>query len=167
MLPQWNVILIYFLTVLTILLYVWHIYLVVLLSSFILHFEETFTSAGGAGESLEALGMLGGGGGGGGGLSLRGALMGGMLDLPADDDDAMMELAIALSLHEEQGQAPADLGNLHPGLQGLVGGLPGLHRLQGLSGQVLHSLQVLAAGGMPGNNAQANAQEVQQVRLPC
>lgn len=108
--------------------------------------------------------MLGGGGG-GGGLSLRGALMGGMLDLPADDDDAMMELAIALSLHEEQGQAPADLGNLHPGLQGLVGGLPGLHRLQGLSGQVLHSLQVLAAGGMPGGNAQANAQEVQQVRL--
>lgn len=92
--------------------------------------------------------------------------MGGMLELPADDDDAMMELAIALSLHEEQGQAPAELGNLHPGLQGLVGGLPGLHRLQGLSGQVLHSLQVLAAGGMPGSNAQANAQEEQQVRTP-
>ena len=119
---------------------------------------------GGGGEGLEALGMLGGGSG-AGGLSLRGALMGGMLDLPADDDDAMMELAIALSLHEEQGQAPADLGNLHPGLQGLVGGLPGLHRLQGLSGQVLHSLQVLASGGMPGGNAQANPQEVQQVRF--
>ena len=46
-----------------------------------------------------------------------------------------------------------------------MGGLPGLHRLQGLSGQVLHSLQVLAGGGMPGGNAQANPQEVQQVRL--
>lgn len=89
--------------------------------------------------------------------------MSSMLDLPADDDDAMVELAIALSLHEDQGQAPADLGNLPPGLQGLVGGLPGLHRLQGLSGQVLHSLQVLAAGGMPGSGAQANAQEGQQV----
>lgn len=67
-------------------------------------------AGGGGGEGLEALGVLGGGGGGGGGggLSLRGPLMGGMggmLDLPADDDDAMMELAIALSLHEEQGQA--------------------------------------------------------------
>lgn len=122
---------------------------------------DPIAEAGGGGDGLDALGVLGGGSG-GGGLALRGALMGGMLDLPADDDDAMMELAIALSLHEEQGQAPADLGNLHPGLQGLVGGLPGLHRLQGLSGQVLHSLQVLAAGGMPGGNAQANAQEVQQ-----
>ena len=73
------------------------------------------------------------------GGDLGGGLMGGIMDLHGDDDDAMVELAIALSLHdgEEQGSGQ-DLGPLHPGLEGLVGGLPGLHQLQGLSGQVLH-----------------------------
>ncbi|XP_076048949.1 E3 ubiquitin-protein ligase-like protein poe isoform X2 [Oratosquilla oratoria] len=105
------------------------------------------------GEGLDALGVLGGGGIGG---ALGGALMGGMLGLPADDDDAMVELAIALSLHDDQAQAP-DLAPLH----GLVG-FQGLQRLQGLSGPMLHSLQVLAASGLTGAGAANNAQPSQQ-----
>lgn len=117
-------------------------------------------------EELRALGARVAGNEGAGQIvsgDLGGALMGGIMDLHNDDDDAMVELAIALSLHEEgeQGAAP-DLGPLHPSLEGLVGGLPGLHQLQGLSGQVLHSL--LAAGGLQGSANQGNEQQGSRVR---
>ena len=80
---------------------------------------------------------------------LRGGLMSAMLELPADDDDAMVEIAILLSLHDgpngrPQGTAPAPPGPQDP-RDPIRGALVG--RLQGLSWQVLHSVQVLAQGG--------------------
>ena len=77
------------------------------------------------------------------------AVLGGgnpVLELPGEiDDEAMVELAIALSL-QEQGEGGADMENLHQGLQGLQQGLqqlahlsPALHgfpALQGLAGML-------------------------------
>jgi E3 ubiquitin-protein ligase UBR4 len=69
-----------------------------------------------------------------------------VLELPGEiDDEAMVELAIALSL-QEQGDGGADIENLHQGLQGLHQGLQqlahlspalqGFPALQGLAGML-------------------------------
>lgn len=69
-------------------------------------------SLGGIAGNFDALipGALGG---------VGGANAGPVLELPGEiDDEAMVELAIALSL-QEQGEGGADIENLHQGLQGL------------------------------------------------
>lgn len=70
-----------------------------------------------------------------------------ILDVPPDtDDEAMMELAIALSLQDEGGSA--DLQVLRQGFQQNISNLQGLENLQNLSGPALQSLQTLAAQGL-------------------
>ncbi|XP_011314104.1 protein purity of essence isoform X2 [Fopius arisanus] len=73
-----------------------------------------------------------------------------LLDLPEADDEAMMGLAIALSLQDQEGGGP-DLQALQQGLVNFQG-IPGL---ENLSGPALQSLQTLAAaqglGGLQGN----------------
>ena len=75
------------------------------------------------------------------------------LELPAEiDDEAMVELAIALSLQE--GEGGADIENLHQGLQGLHQGLQqlanlgpalqGFPALQGLAGMLGGAVGALA-----------------------
>lgn len=66
-----------------------------------------------------------------------------LLDMPqAEDDEAMVELAIALSLQDHDGGVPMQA--FQGFQQGLVN-LQGLEGLQNLSGQALQSLQALAA----------------------
>ncbi|XP_020299583.1 E3 ubiquitin-protein ligase UBR4 isoform X2 [Pseudomyrmex gracilis] len=71
-----------------------------------------------------------------------------LLDVPTDaDDEAMVELAIALSLQDHEGGA--DLQALRQGFQ--QAGFPnlqGIQSLQNLSGSALQSLQNLAAQGL-------------------
>lgn len=63
-----------------------------------------------------------------------------LLDVPPDaDDEAMVELAIALSLQDHEGSA--DLQALRQGFPSLQG----IQSLQNLSGSALQSLQNLAA----------------------
>ncbi|XP_043220427.1 E3 ubiquitin-protein ligase UBR4-like isoform X2 [Amphibalanus amphitrite] len=69
-----------------------------------------------------------------------------LLDLPPDaDDETMVELAIALSLQDQDG-TPAALQNLRQQLQGLVG----LDALQNLGGQPLQNLLGAAGGAEAG-----------------
>ncbi|CAB0040844.1 unnamed protein product, partial [Trichogramma brassicae] len=63
-----------------------------------------------------------------------------LLDMPqAEDDEAMVELAIALSLQEHEDGPGANVGAPLPAL------IPGLEGLQNFGGQALQSLQALAA----------------------
>lgn len=65
-----------------------------------------------------------------------------LLDIPpADDDEAMVEIAIALSLQDHEAGG-VGLQSLQQGFQ------QGLSNLQNLSGQALQSLQALAAQGL-------------------
>lgn len=65
-----------------------------------------------------------------------------LLDIPpADDDEAMVEFAIALSLQDHEA-AGVGLQALQQGFQ------QGLSNLQNLSGQALQSLQAFAAQGL-------------------
>ncbi|KAJ8682718.1 hypothetical protein QAD02_018510 [Eretmocerus hayati] len=73
-----------------------------------------------------------------------------------EDDDAMVELAIALSLQDHEGGAPMQA--LQGFQQGLAN-LQGLEGLQNLSGQALQSLQALAAQGLGQVQAAGHAQE--------
>lgn len=67
-----------------------------------------------------------------------------LLDIPqAEDDEAMVELAIALSLQDHEGGA-AQMQVLPQGL----GNFQTLEGLQNLSGQALQSLQALAVQGL-------------------
>lgn len=76
-----------------------------------------------------------------------------LLDMPqAEDDEAMVELAIALSLQDHEGGAPIQA--LQQGLQQSLANLQGLEAH--LSGQALQSLQALAAQGL--GQAQGAAQ---------
>ena len=71
-----------------------------------------------------------------------------LLDIPPDaDDEAMVELAIALSLQDHEGGA-ADLQALRQGFQQGFPNLQGIQSLQNLSGSTLQSLQNLAAQGL-------------------
>jgi len=70
-----------------------------------------------------------------------------LLDVPPDaDDEAMVELAIALSLQDHEGGA--DLQALRQGFQQGFPNLQGIQSLQNLSGSALQSLQSLAAQGL-------------------
>ncbi|XP_014478762.1 PREDICTED: protein purity of essence isoform X5 [Dinoponera quadriceps] len=70
-----------------------------------------------------------------------------LLDVPPDaDDEAMVELAIALSLQDHEGGA--DLQALRQGFQQGFPNLQGIQSLQNLSGSALQSLQNLAAQGL-------------------
>lgn len=70
-----------------------------------------------------------------------------LLDMPPDaDDEAMVELAIALSLQDHEGAA--DLQALRQGFQQGFPNLQGIQSLQNLSGSTLQSLQNLAAQGL-------------------
>nr|XP_012152236.1 PREDICTED: protein purity of essence isoform X3 [Megachile rotundata] len=81
-----------------------------------------------------------------------------ILDVPPDtDDEAMMELAIALSLQDEGGSA--DLQVLRQGFQQNIPNLQGLENLQNLSGPTLQSLQTLAAQGLVQVQATNQSQE--------
>ena len=67
-----------------------------------------------------------------------------LLDMPqADDDEAMVELAIALSLQDD-----SQMQAIQQGFQQGLANLQGLEGLQNLSGQALQSLQALAAQGL-------------------
>jgi len=80
-----------------------------------------------------------------------------LLDVPPDaDDEAMVELAIALSLQDHEGGA--DLQALRQGFQQGFSNLQGIQSLQNLSGSTLQSLQNLAAQGLVQvqNTAQVN-----------
>lgn len=71
-----------------------------------------------------------------------------LLDVPPDaDDEAMVELAIALSLQDHEG-GHADLQALRQGFQQSFPNLQGIQSLQNLSGSTLQSLQNLAAQGL-------------------
>ncbi|XP_031787712.1 protein purity of essence isoform X2 [Nasonia vitripennis] len=79
-----------------------------------------------------------------------------LLDMPqAEDDEAMVELAIALSLQDHEGGAPMQA--LQQGLQQSLANLQGLEAH--LSGQALQSLQALAAQGLGQAQGAAQAQE--------
>lgn len=68
-----------------------------------------------------------------------------LLDMPqAEDDEAMVELAIALSLQDHEGGA--QIQALQQGFQQSLANLQ--EGLQNLSGQALQSLQALAAQGL-------------------
>lgn len=70
-----------------------------------------------------------------------------LLDVPPDaDDEAMVELAIALSLQDHEGGA--DLQALRQGFQQGFPNLQGIQSLQNLSGSALQSLQNLATQGL-------------------
>ena len=70
-----------------------------------------------------------------------------LLDMPqAEDDEAMVELAIALSLQDHEGGP--QMQALQQGFQQSLANLQGLEGLQNLSGQALQSLQALAAQGI-------------------
>lgn len=70
-----------------------------------------------------------------------------LLDMPPDaDDEAMVELAIALSLQDHEGAA--DLQALRQGFQQGFPNLQGIQSLQNLSGSTLQSLQNLAVQGL-------------------
>lgn len=70
-----------------------------------------------------------------------------LLDVPPDaDDEAMVELAIALSLQDHEGGA--DMQTLRQGFQQGFPNLQGIQSLQNLSGSALQSLQNLAAQGL-------------------
>ncbi|XP_025161061.1 protein purity of essence isoform X3 [Harpegnathos saltator] len=70
-----------------------------------------------------------------------------LLDVPPDaDDEAMVELAIALSLQDHEGSA--DLQALRQGFQQGFPNLQGIQSLQNLSGSALQSLQNLATQGL-------------------
>ncbi|KYM85360.1 E3 ubiquitin-protein ligase UBR4 [Atta colombica] len=82
-----------------------------------------------------------------------------LLDIPPDaDDEAMVELAIALSLQDHEGGA-ADLQALRQGFQQGFPNLQGIQSLQNLSGSTLQSLQNLAAQGLVQVSNAAQAQE--------
>ncbi|XP_018338757.1 PREDICTED: protein purity of essence isoform X6 [Trachymyrmex septentrionalis] len=82
-----------------------------------------------------------------------------LLDMPPDaDDEAMVELAIALSLQDHEGGA-ADLQALRQGFQQGFPNLQGIQSLQNLSGSTLQSLQNLAAQGLVQVSNAAQAQE--------
>lgn len=69
----------------------------------------------------------------------------GLLDLPPDaDDEAMVELAIALSLQDHG----ADLQALQQSFQQGLVNLQGIRGLQNMGGQALQGLQALAAQGL-------------------
>lgn len=71
-----------------------------------------------------------------------------LLDVPPDaDDEAMVELAIALSLQDHEG-GHGDLQALRQGFQQSFPNLQGIQSLQNLSGSALQSLQNLAAQGL-------------------
>ncbi|KAG5320052.1 POE protein, partial [Acromyrmex heyeri] len=82
-----------------------------------------------------------------------------LLDMPPDaDDEAMVELAIALSLQDHEGGA-ADLQALRQGFQQGFPNLQGIQSLQNLSGSTLQSLQNLAAQGLVQVSNAVQAQE--------
>ncbi|KYM95161.1 E3 ubiquitin-protein ligase UBR4 [Cyphomyrmex costatus] len=81
-----------------------------------------------------------------------------LLDMPPDaDDEAMVELAIALSLQDHEGAA--DLQALRQGFQQGFPNLQGIQSLQNLSGSTLQSLQNLAVQGLVQVPNAAQAQE--------
>jgi len=86
-----------------------------------------------------------------------------LLDVPPDaDDEAMVELAIALSLQDHEGAA--DLQALRQGFQQGFPNLQGIQSLQNLSGSTLQSLQNLAAQGLV---QVPNAAQVIFFRIKC
>lgn len=77
-----------------------------------------------------------------------------LMDIPpADDDDAMVELAIALSLQEHEGAGGAAGG----AIQQLQQGLGNLQNLQNIADPTLHNLQAFAAAHASLVQAQAAA----------
>ncbi|XP_066587252.1 E3 ubiquitin-protein ligase UBR4 [Prorops nasuta] len=122
--------------------------------AFLLNAESNQVSGGGArvANPLEAL--LGPGG------------FPGLLDIPPDaDDEAMMELAIALSLQDHEGGGGGGGsgsggnggGSGSSGMRALRQGLPNLQGLQNLGGPALQNLQSLASqGGL--NQVQGSSQ---------
>ncbi|CAH0393187.1 unnamed protein product [Bemisia tabaci] len=79
---------------------------------------------------------------------LRGAGYSPYMMPPDSDDETMVELAIALSLHDHENGG--DLQNIQQNLQGLQGlqGLANFQGLQNIGGPTLQSLQVLASQGL-------------------